>query len=70
MTVIEFAKKCLGDEEFRCGGVVKNERRYLDAVGFDYTVKGGVIMESGEDLRRLYEALQTILDLDKKYRGE
>ena len=31
MTVYDFAKKCMADPEFNRGGIVKNERKYLDA---------------------------------------
>ena len=67
MTVYEFAKKCMADEEFNKGGIVKNERKYLDAVGFQYTVKGGEIVDSGEDLKEFYEAMHTLLFLQDKY---
>ena len=68
MTVYDFARKCMRDEEFNRGGIVKNERKYLDLIGFPYTVKDGVIYESGEDLKRFYEAMYTLLDLQRKYK--
>lgn len=67
MTVYEFAKKCMADTEFNKGGIVRNERKYLDAVGFQYTVKGGEIVDCSEDLHQFYEAMQTLLDLQIKY---
>lgn len=67
MTVYEFAKKCMNDEEFNRGGIVKNERKYLDAVGFEYTVKDGVIESFGDDLKEFYDAMSTIMCLNQKY---
>lgn len=69
MTVYEFAKKCMNDEEFNRGGIVKNERKYLDAVGFEYTVKDGVLASQGEDLSMFYDAMMTLLVLNDKYKG-
>lgn len=67
MTVYEFAKKCMGDAEFNKGGIVKNERKYLDAVGFEYKVSNGQIVE-GEDIDKFYEAMVTLLRLNDKYK--
>ena len=67
MTVYEFAKKCMNDEEFNRGGIIKNERKYLDAVGFEYTVKDGGIESLGEDLGKFYDAMTTLLTLNDKY---
>lgn len=67
MTVYDFAKKCMADPEFNRGGIVKNERKYLDAVGFEYKVEGGQVVESGADLQRFYEAMMTLLSLNNKY---
>ena len=67
MTVYEFARKCMKDEEFNRGGVPKGERKCLDSIGFEYTVKDGCIQGFGEDLRKFYEAMQTLLDLETKY---
>lgn len=67
MTVYEFAKKCMNDSEFNRGGIVKNERKYLDAVGFEYTVKDGVVYDSGDDLAQFYDAMATLLMLQQKY---
>lgn len=68
MTVFEFARKCMKDDEFLRGGIVKNERKLIDSVGFDYTVKDGMINESGEDLAAFYEAMYTLLRLNDKYK--
>lgn len=67
MTVYEFAKVCMKDAEFNRGGIVTNERKCLDAVGFEYTVKGGVISESGEDLAKFYDAMFILRNLNEKY---
>ena len=67
MTVYDFARKCMKDEEFNRGGIVKNERKCLDAIGFDYSVKGGMIESSGEDLTKFYEAMETLRYLNDKY---
>lgn len=68
MNVYEFVEKLLHDEEFNGGGIVKNEREYLDSIGFKYTVEDGVITEGGEDLRAFYEAMETIRQLNLKYK--
>ena len=70
MTVIEFANKCLKDKEVLSGGVIKNERRYLDDIGFSYTVAYGQVDSAGEDLAAFYDAIFTIIRLDKKYHKE
>lgn len=67
MTVYDFAKKCMKDEEYNRGGVVKNERKYLDAIGFEYTVKDGVVVTGGEDLVKFYTAMETLRRLNEKY---
>lgn len=67
MTVYEFARKLMKDSEFNRGGIIPNERKYLDAVGFSYTVEDGNVCESGEDLRRFYEAMYALCVLQKKY---
>lgn len=67
MTVFEFAKKLMKNEEFMRGGIIPNERKYLDNVGFEYTVKDGVITQSGEDLAKFYDAMYTLVELEKKY---
>lgn len=67
MTVYEFAKKCMNDPEYNRGGIVKNERKYLDAVGFKYTVENGCITDTGEDLHKFYEAMSMIQALNEKY---
>ena len=70
MTVFEFAKKLMNDEEFKRGGVPKNERKYIDAVGFKYTVENGTITECGSDLSDFYVAMAKLLELEKKYNKE
>lgn len=67
MTVYEFAKKCMNDEEFNNGGIVKNERKCLDAVGFEYTVKDGCVSCTGADAAEFYKAMSILRDLQKKY---
>ena len=66
MTVYEFAKACMKDKEFNCGGIIRNEQKYLNAVGFSYTVEDGTVRES-EDLKLFYEAMYTLYELQKKY---
>lgn len=70
MTVYEFAKKCMADKEFNAGGIVTNERKYLDAVGFEYTVLGGQVSEEGDDLAEFYKAMITLKKLNDKYNIE
>ena len=69
MTVFDFARKCMNDEEFNRGGIVKNERKWLDAVGFRYTVEGGQIVDSDDDVSEFYKAMYTLLMLNNKYKG-
>ena len=67
MTVYDFAKKCMADEEFNRGGIPKNERKYLDDIGFEYTVKDGCVYSYGDDLSKFFDAMQTLCDLQRKY---
>ena len=67
MTVYDFAKKCMADPEFNRGGIVKNERKYLDAVGFQYTVEDGQVINGGADMHDFYDAMMTLLRLNNKY---
>lgn len=67
-TVYSFVRHCLNDREFNAGGIPTNERRYLDAIGFSYTVNDGIVSESGEDLKAFYEAMATIKRLNDKYK--
>lgn len=70
VTVYDFARKLMRDEEFNRGGIMKNERKYIDAIGFDYTVHGGQLDEYGEDLRKFFDAMCTLCMLQKKYNRE
>lgn len=67
MDVYGFAKACMKDEEFNRGGIIKNERKYLDAIGFEYTVENGSVKAAGDDLGRFYQAMSTLLELQNKY---
>lgn len=67
MTVYDFAKKCMADPEFNRGGIVKNERKYLDAVGFQYMVEDGQVINGGTDMHEFYDAMMTLLRLNNKY---
>ena len=66
MTVYEFAKACMKDKEFNCGGIIPNERKYLEAVGFAFTVEKGDY-NIGEDACKFYEAMAILRELQKKY---
>ena len=68
MTVYEFAKKCMSDAEFNRGGIVKNERKLVDAVGFEYKGQNGQIIEAGQDLSDFYDAMTTLQRLNDKYK--
>ena len=70
MTVYDLAKKCMADEEFNRGGILKNERKYLDDIGFEYTVKDGRIYSHGEDLSSFYHAMEALCYLNIKYKKE
>ena len=67
LTVYDFAKHCMRDAEFNKGGVPKNERKYLDAIGFEYSVKDGCLYGCGEDLGKFFEAMTTLQTLNEKY---
>lgn len=67
MTVYEYAKILFKDEEHNKGGIINNERKYLDKVGFEYTVKDGCISCVGEDGARFYDAMEILRELNKKY---
>lgn len=67
MTVYDFAKKCMSDAEFNRGGIPQNERKYLDAIGFEYTVRDGQVYSYGEDLEKFFSAMVVLCELNKKY---
>ena len=67
MTVYEFAQKCMKDEEFNRGGICKNERKMLDSVGFEYTVKDGQVHSYGADAEEFFKAMVTLCELNRKY---
>jgi len=67
-TVYSFVRHCLNDREFNAGGIPTKEKHYLDAIGFNYTVKDGNVEEAGEDLTAFYEAMTTIKRLNDKYK--
>lgn len=69
MTVYDFVKKCMNDAEFNAGGVPKDERKYLDGIGFEYTVKDGQVYSYGEDLDEFFRAMCALARLNKKYGG-
>ena len=69
ITVYDFARKLMKDEEFNCGGIMKNERKYIDAIGFDYSVSGGEL-HCGDDLGKFFDAMCTLCMLQKKYNRE
>ena len=68
MTVYDLAKKCMADDEFNRGGILKNERKYLDDIGFEYTVKDGCVYSYGDDLSSFYNAMETLSNLNRKYK--
>lgn len=70
ITVFDFAKHCMTDKEFLSGGISNKERKWLDAIGFEYTMKDGCIYQNGEDLHEFYTAMYTLLRLQKKYYKE
>lgn len=65
-TVYSFAKKLMSNEEFNRGGIIENEKKYLDSIGFEYT-EADHGYETGEDLHRFYAAMMTLWELNKKY---
>lgn len=58
-TVYSFAKRLMDDKEFNRGGLIENEEKYLDSIGFN--------MNEAEDLDKFYEAMVTLCRLQKKY---
>lgn len=67
MTVYELARKYMKDEEFNRGGIPRNERKWMDMVGFSYEVEGGCVKCLGEDASKFIEAMVTLQELEKKY---
>lgn len=67
ITVYDFAKACMKDPEFNKGGIPKSERKWLDEIGFEYTVKDGCVYNYGEDLDDFYKAMTTLCNLQRKY---
>lgn len=67
-TVYDFVRHCMKDDNFQVSGIPANERKWLDAIGFDYHVKDGCISESGTDLSIFYNAMVTLCELNKKYK--
>ena len=66
-TVYDFAKKLMDDEEFNRGGIMKDERKYIDSIGFEYTIHWGQLYGHGEDLHEFFTAMWTLHELNKKY---
>lgn len=67
ITVYDFAKACMKDAEFNKGGIPKNERKFLDEIGFEYTVKDGQVYGYGDDLSKFFDAMTTLYNLQRKY---
>lgn len=70
MDVYGFAKKLMNNDDFNGGGIIRNERKYLDSIGFEYTVKDGCIYNESDDMREFYRAMETLRMLQKKYGKE
>ena len=66
-TVYDFAKKLMSDDEFNRGGIMKNERKYMDSIGFEYIVKDGQVDTYGDDLRDFFNAMCVLCKLNNKY---
>ena len=60
MTVYDFARACMNDPEFNRGGIVKDERAHIKAVGF----QGGA---DDYDLYKFYESMAILYKLQRKY---
>ena len=67
-TVYDFARMCMRDEEFNRGGIPKNERKYFDEIGFEYTVKDGCIHRYSDDAEAFFRAMCTLMELNRKYK--
>lgn len=67
MTIYELANKYMKDDEHNSGGIPRNERKWMDEVGFEYTVEGGCIKCYGEDASKFVDAMCTLAELNKKY---
>lgn len=69
-TVYSFAKRLMADDEFNCGGIIENEQRYLDAIGFPYHLDEDGCVQTDGDTNTFYEAMITIWKLHQKYSGK
>ena len=71
MTIYDFARACMRDAEFNKGGIVKNEKKYLDGLGIQYHLdEWGNLYSDDENLDKFYNAMYTLLylklEFDKK----
>ena len=69
-TVYSFAKRLMADEEFNMGGIIENEQKYLDAIGFPYHLDEDGCVQTDGDTNTFYEAMITIWKLHQKYSGK
>ena len=65
-TIYGFARHCMNDLEFNCGGIPTKEKEYINALGLGtYQTNGELV--ALEDLSKFYEAMCTLRDLHIKY---
>ena len=65
-SIYGFAKHCINDLEFNCGGIPSKEKQYATALGLAMYRPNGEVMAS-DDLNEFYKALAILRDLHIKY---
>ena len=65
-TIYGFARHCMNDLEFNCGGIPTNEVSWLLSLGIGGVNPDGTII-STDDLSQFYDALTTLRNLHLKY---
>ena len=65
-TIYGFARHCMNDLEFNCGGIPTKEESYIKALGLGSVLPNGEVI-STEDLGKFYDAMIILRDLHTKY---
>ena len=65
-TIYGFAKHCMNDLEFNCGGIPSKEKTYAAGLGMAMYRPDGYVIGS-EDLNKFYDAMNILRDLHIKY---
>ena len=65
-TIYGFARHCMNDLEFNCGGIPTKEEAYIKALELGKVLPNGEVL-STEDLGKFYDAMITLRNLHIKY---